>query len=59
MKEDFIHYLWKYKKFNFTNLKTSDGDDLTILNSGDYLQKEGPDFFNAQIIIANGKIILV
>ena len=55
MKEDFIHYLWKYKKFNFTNLKTSDGDDLTILNSGDYLQKEGPDFFNAQIIIANQK----
>jgi hypothetical protein len=55
MKEDFIHYLWKYKKFNFTNLKTSDGEDLTILNSGDYLQKEGPDFFNAQIRISNQK----
>ena len=55
MKEDFIHYIWKYKKFNFTNLKTSNGDDLTILNSGDYLQKEGPDFFNAQIVITTQK----
>ncbi|WP_353083870.1 DUF2851 family protein [Flavobacterium sp.] len=55
MKEDFIHYIWKYKKFNFSNIKTSDGEELTILNSGDYLQKEGPDFFNAQIIIADQK----
>jgi hypothetical protein len=55
MKEDFIHYIWKYKKFNFSNIKTSDGEELIILNSGDYLQKEGPDFFNAQIIIADQK----
>ena len=55
MKEDFIHYIWKYKKFSFSNIKTSDGEELTILNSGDYLQKEGPDFFNAQIIIADQK----
>jgi len=55
MKEDFIHYIWKYKKFNFSNSKTSNGEELTILNSGDYLQKEGPDFFNAQIIIADQK----
>ena len=55
MKEDFIHYIWKYKKFSFSNIKTSNGEELTILNSGDYLQKEGPDFFNAQIIIADQK----
>lgn len=55
MKEDFIHYIWKYKKFNFSNSKTTNGEELTILNSGDYLQKEGPDFFNAQIIIADQK----
>jgi hypothetical protein len=55
MKEEFIHYLWRYKKFHFTDLKTSHGEDLIIVSSGDYLQKEGPDFFNAQIIISNQK----
>lgn len=55
MKEDFLHYIWQFKKFDFTNLKTVQGEMLTIVNSGQYLQKAGPDFFNAQIIIANQK----
>ena len=55
MKEDFLHYLWKYKKFDFTNLKTSNGEPVTIINGGQYLQLAGPDFFNAQLIIANQK----
>jgi hypothetical protein len=55
MKEDFLHYLWKNKKFNFTNLISTDEEEIVILNSGMYLQKEGPDFFNAQIIIGNQK----
>jgi phage-related holin len=55
MKEDFLHYLWKNKKFNITNLKTTDEEEIVILNSGMYLQKEGPDFFNAQLIIGNQK----
>jgi len=55
MKEDFLHYLWQYKKFDFSNLKTFDGELLTIINSGYYSQKAGPDFFNAQIIIGSQK----
>ena len=55
MKEDFLHYIWQYKKFEFLNLKTFNGDLLTIINSGQYLQKAGPDFFNAQITINNQK----
>lgn len=55
MKEDFLHYVWQYKKFDFSNLKTSTGDSLTILNSGQYLQLSGPDFFNAQIILNEQK----
>ncbi len=51
MKEDFLHYVWQYKKFDFSNLKTSTGDSLTIINSGQYLQLSGPDFFNAKIKI--------
>ncbi len=54
MKEDFIHYIWQYKKYNFSNLETTRGEELTIINSGNYLQKEGPDFFNAQLVL-NGQ----
>ena len=55
MKEDFLHYIWQYKKFDFSNLKTFHGEKLMIINSGQYLQKAGPDFFNAQITIDNQK----
>jgi len=55
MKEDFLHYVWHYKKYDFSNLVTVSGDALTIINSGQYLQKAGPDFFNAQIIIGHQK----
>ena len=55
MKEDFLHYIWQYKKFSFLDLKTVQGEEVTILNSGNYLQQEGPDFFNAQIILGSQK----
>lgn len=55
MKEDFLHYLWKFKKFETKNLKTFNKEPLTIINSGSYLQLAGPDFFNAQITIGNQK----
>ena len=55
MKEDFLHYVWQYKKFDFSNLKTTQNENLTIINSGFYSQLAGPDFFNAQIIIENQK----
>lgn len=55
MKEDFLHYIWLYKKLDFTNLKTTNGETITILNFGQYIQQAGPDFFNAQLIINNQK----
>ena len=55
MKEDFLHYLWKFKKFDTLNLKTSNGEEITIVNVGQYLELAGPDFFNAQIVIGNQK----
>ena len=55
MKEDFLHYLWKFKKFDTLNLKTSNEEEITIINVGQYLELAGPDFFNAQITIGNQK----
>jgi hypothetical protein len=55
MKEDFLHYLWKFKKFDTLNLKTSNQEEIIISSVGQYLELAGPDFFNAQIIIADQK----
>jgi hypothetical protein len=55
MKEDFLHYLWRFKKFDSTQLTTFNGEEITIVSSGQYLQLAGPDFFNAQIIIGRQK----
>ena len=55
MKEDFLHHVWQFKKFDIANIKTTKGESIQILNSGQYLQLAGPDFFNAQIIIENQK----
>ena len=55
MKEDFLHYLWRFKKFEVINLKTTQNEQLTIIKTGDYLELAGPDFFNAQIKIGEQK----
>ena len=55
MKEDFLHYLWKFKKFDVLNLKTVNNEEITIVNVGQYLELAGPDFFNAQIVIGTQK----
>lgn len=55
MKEEFLHYVWQYKKFGFANLTTTSGELLTISNCGSHLHQAGPDFFNAQLIIGNQK----
>lgn len=55
MKEDFLHYIWQFKKFNMLDLKTVQGEPVEIINAGQYLQQAGPDFFNAQIVISGQK----
>jgi hypothetical protein len=37
MKEDFLHYLWKFK-FDTLNLKTSNNEEVTVANVGQYLE---------------------
>ena len=55
MKEDFLHYIWQFKKFDFSNLETVQGEKLILFNSGHYLQLAGPDFFNSQLSIGEQK----
>lgn len=52
MKEDFLHYVWKFKKFDFLHAKTTNGEVLEIYQVGMHNQEQaGPDFFNAKIKI--------
>ncbi|MFH4965150.1 DUF2851 family protein [Gaetbulibacter sp. M235] len=53
MQEDFLHYIWRYKKFELSNLKTTENETISIVSFGSYNQNSGPDFFNAQIKLGN------
>ena len=49
MKEDFLHYVWKFQKFDVGSFFTSNNENLHIKNQGSHNLNSGPDFFNAQI----------
>lgn len=51
MQEHFLHYVWKFRKFDFGNAKTVNNSPLTILEVGTPNFNSGPDFFNAKIKI--------
>jgi len=51
MREDFIHYLWRYKKFEIKDLMTTKDKPIIVLSSGVPNHDAGPDFFNAQLRI--------
>ncbi len=53
IKEDFLHYLWKFQKFTTTNLTSTSGQKIQILQVGQHNHNAGPDFYNAHVIIDN------
>ncbi len=55
VREDFLHFIWKYRRFNAENLQTSTGEPLEIIHMGMHNHHAGPDFENARIKI-NGTI---
>ena len=56
MKEDFLHYLWKFQKFSTLELFTATGEAIQVLKVGNHnLSSVGPDFFLSQLIINNQK----
>ncbi len=49
--EDFLHFIWKQKLYNQNDLRTTDNQQLEIINPGEVNHDAGPDFFNAKIKI--------
>ena len=51
MREDLLHFVWKYKKLQLLDMVTTQNETLTIVDVGSHNHLAGPDFFNAKIII--------
>ncbi|SRX54754.1 DUF2851 family protein [Aequorivita sp. CIP111184] len=49
MKEDFLHYVWKFQKFDVCGFLTTNNEKFHIRNNGSHNLNSGPDFFNSQI----------
>lgn len=52
VKEDFLHYLWKFQVFSQKELFTTGSEPIQIFIAGDHNLNSGPDFFNAKVLIA-------
>lgn len=51
MKEDLLHFIWKYKKLQLQELLTSQGEQVRIVEVGTHNHLAGPDFFNSKVEI--------
>ena len=51
--EDFLHYIWKFRLFDRTELQTADGLTLEVLSAGIHNTDSGPDFHNARVRIGD------
>ena len=49
--EILLHYTWKHKLLPFTELTTTDGREVEVIDTGLHNRNAGPDFFNAKVKI--------
>jgi hypothetical protein len=54
MREDFLHFLWRTRQFDVSNLMTTDGEPIEILDFGSYNALDsGADFQNVKLRIGD------
>lgn len=53
MRESFLHFLWRWRRFDAQNLLSTEGQPIEILHPGEYNDHAGPDFFNARLRIGD------
>ena len=49
MKEDLLHFIWKFKKYPINGLVTTSGEAINVVSTGIHNHLSGPDFFNVQL----------
>ncbi|QMU64496.1 MAG: DUF2851 family protein [Flavobacteriaceae bacterium] len=55
MKEDFLHYIWRYALYSKTALVTAQKEEIKVVKPGLYNTNAGPDFLNSELIIDGQK----
>lgn len=53
MHESFLHFLWRWRRFNAQQLLSTEGQPIEILQPGEHNHHAGPDFFNARLRIGD------
>lgn len=51
MREELLHFIWKYKRLQLNVLATSKNEEVSIVDVGIHNSLSGPDFLNAKITI--------
>jgi hypothetical protein len=51
LKEDLLHFIWKYQKLKSVDLVNSKNEPVVVVDTGTHNHLAGPDFFNASINI--------
>ncbi|WP_346238950.1 DUF2851 family protein [Niabella insulamsoli] len=53
MNEKLLQFIWRFQYFNRSQLSTTKGEKVEIVNPGSLNTNQGPDFLNARIRIGN------
>ena len=51
--EDLLHYIWQFRLYHVSDLKSTSGESLDIVRPGQHNHHAGPDFSNAKIRIGD------
>lgn len=53
MREELLHFIWKFKLLSENELVTLEGESVTVINPGTANNADGPDFLNSRVKIGN------
>lgn len=53
MQEEFLHFVWQFRRFNALELTTTAGEAVEISHTGRLNTADGPDFMDARIKIGD------
>jgi len=53
MKEEFLHFVWKYRLYDSDRLADTEGNNIEVISPGEYNRDSGPDFFSTRVRIGD------
>lgn len=57
MTEALFQFIWQYSLYKGTNLRTADGEPLSVLHPGKLNKDAGPDFLESRVKIGNTTLV--